>query len=379
MPVFTRIVEDFAYETEVPVPDPVRKDLVRILKGARKVKVRWNTSGDSWKTIDTLELDSKPGEYPKQGVDEVAGWTMQTVDAHWKEAASEEEPKQRYRIETNCVLVQPGNKTSEKHQSFSFQYEGDYGADDVRGSDEDAKDRAQDRMFAAVTHTIDALQSQNAELHQSVLKLAEQNSQNIEPVLKMHSLMLGTYLAGHQAQQENMQQMYDTKRVEIQERAKGQRMERFFAVLQPAINIAAQQFFAHAANMGFAAAPPQPKAPPQPPQDSSEEPSLDDERLEEELQEPLALLLRSIGQNLEPAHWKAATQIFTKKQFQRLADLLEVQTDIEALECYQLVENDVPIDKLIQFAQGHLDAELTQNFMGALGMIQQRAANGGES
>ncbi len=366
------------YATPIPdgldhplVPEEVRDAILSNLRGCYRITIAERV-GRADRTINTLELTCKSAkEEPDEGADEVCEAVMRVMVAHAVKVVGELEEDDEHLEEIPFRVIQYIRPTKKGGRSArpSFSYKMPIGDDDLvkyQGETERDENAFSDPRFEAVMFAMEKqdareerLVDQNERLMGRLLESTKFQNACIEPLQHMCAYLgqtlshfFPTWVAANSA-------LYDTKRIEAEEKGKAARQEQLLKYMGPAAKEMADQFGSWArVKMGGENVPAAVGAAPT--NGAAIEVEVEVQLTDAERANPLATGARGFGNTLGSNQWFSLMDSMTKKQLGLFRAVVEAKSDTELIDAWDAMA-ELPAEKLLELHKA-LDAQQQESF-----------------
>lgn len=355
--------EDFEIDFRPAVPATVRSKLTQLLRSTTRIVVDHVPAPGKTAKINAIRFTNKPGQYPKEGVEEIAEAVTAIMHIAWQEQETEDTdiglPQMEFTI---TAEHKKGNKR--QRSQFTYVYKGDDEPDYVEET-MSIEDRGVMRVLELQERALLQREATIADAHERFLRVVEQNTAQAAAGSQVMEHAIPVLLAGVQGQLNAKAMEYNTESLAVKEKATTDRMMAALATVAPFIGIGLQQFLANKLGIPIevlqqgmpgtpgppgspAGAPggapagsngrdPHPSSPHQPRQ-PAEEPANEDGVVDMRPVNPLAELGNFFGDGLGVVQRRDMNRMLTKKQQSLFDDLFCASTDAEALAAYVVVK-----------------------------------------
>ena len=358
------MVHSVQYATPVPdnldhplVPEDLRDTILSNLTGCYRIVIGERV-GRADKVINTLDLTCAAKEEPAESPEEICEAVMRCMVAHAMsvvedleddEAAPEEIP---FRVMQYIRPTKKGGRA--KRPSFSYKLP--IGEDDAAYQGETVRDEASfdDPRFEAIMFAMEKqdareerLVDQNERLMGRLLESTKFQNACIEPLQHMCAYLgqtlshfFPTWVAANAA-------IYDTKRVEAEEKGKERRQEQLLKYMGPAAKEMADQFGTWArGKMGGDVPAAMGPAPANGAGAAIEVEEVSVELTNAQRENPLATVARGFGDTLQSPQWFSLMDVLTKKQLALLRAVIQSESDVDLIAAWDAMA-ELPAEKLL--------------------------------
>jgi hypothetical protein len=352
---------------EPPIPDSLRRKMVRITRGAKRILIREPT-GKSFKQTNAIILTTDSARaQPEEHIDAIVETAATIMHARWlKRNEDEEVGAMTFQIAAERLPGSPGRV----RPSFEFVWD----PDEDDGSPLDDLDAYRDDVLLELldrTHAQgDAMAAHIEELHAVIIDQAKMQMEPIAASSRMYELGAGLVEGGINLQTKVMTETFsrEAARAEEEEKTKRSeamfdRLDKYFAFASTAVGSQLGDFLKRKFGGGNAATEAEmrrgKKAATQTEKKPDDEDDEDDDP--DAIEHPVALMCECFGSSLTPQQRKKMREFLETKTMDLFDELFCAETDDEAIELFRCVRDSIGDDPRIPLELAALlDPEQTE-------------------
>lgn len=344
-----------------PIPDTLRTKMVRITRGAKKIAIREQVGGSSFKQVNVLFLKvDGPRSQPEETLDEIVEGAAQCMHARWIERSADQESNDAivFKLEAELVTAAAGRRRPTFTITWDPDASGDHRADDLDSLRDDVLlelmdhgRRMNDQMAAHVE-----------ELHATVIEQARMNTEPIQAASDMGKQATALLQHGFGLFQQALMTQYSQESARAEQEGKTKRagdmwnrLDKYFAFGSKAVGDQLGAYVKRKMAGGNAATDEEHAKAKKASEQTKRDPiEVDDDNDDDTLENPIAVICEVFGSSLTPQQRKQMRESMAPELAAMFDELFCAETDDEAVELFQLIKEKGDPMELINLA-GMLD------------------------